>query len=247
MRSPLDDGPWLELEEVDSTQGAAAEALLSVETVPGVVLAHNQTAGKGRFDRTWHSDPDDSLTMSLIFQSYAQHPKPYLIGMAAACAAAGALHCDVRWPNDLTINGKKVGGILTELLPDKAGNRVPVVGIGINLNQTEFPADLGGKATSLHIETVQPYDLMKMAASIIQRFALLPEPTDWTDLEPVWRLFDATPGKPYRLANGETATAIGVGPEGRLLCSVRGESSSVLAADAIFGPLPEPLSTQNRP
>ncbi|MBI3721622.1 MAG: hypothetical protein HY248_03635, partial [Fimbriimonas ginsengisoli] len=89
MRSPLEDGAWLELASVDSTQDAAANLLRLHDdaAVPGVIMTTDQTAGRGRFGRKWHGDPGDSLAMSLVMKAYRDHPKPYLIGMAVAVAA----------------------------------------------------------------------------------------------------------------------------------------------------------------
>jgi BirA family biotin operon repressor/biotin-[acetyl-CoA-carboxylase] ligase len=230
----LPAGNWIVLDQVESTQTVAAESLLSANPA-GVVFAHHQVAGKGRLGREWHSDRGDSLTFSLIFRDYADHPQPYLIGMACALAVAGAVHTQVRWPNDLIVGTRKVGGILTEILPDKDGNRVPVVGIGLNLNQRTFPADLDLIATSLAQEHHREYDALDVAKAILDRMDSLPEPRAWSDLSPVWELFDRTPGKLYKLPNGDYAVALGIGSDGRLLCSVDGESRSVLAAEAHFG------------
>ncbi len=238
MKSPIDKAyGWYEIDEVDSTQNVAAKILTSDEPY-GVVLAHNQTQGKGRMGRTWISQRGDSLTMSLIFRGYGDHPRPYLVGMAAAAAAAGALHCQLRWPNDLVVGTRKVGGILSEIMKDKDGRGIPVVGIGINLNQTAFPPEIEDIASSLHLAHGGTYVAEAIAASIIKRIDLLPEPTDWPTLAPVWDLFDRTPGKMYRLTSGDYAVALGVGSDGQLLCSVDGESQSVMAAEAIFGLLP---------
>jgi BirA family transcriptional regulator, biotin operon repressor / biotin---[acetyl-CoA-carboxylase] ligase len=233
MRRPADR--WIELQETPSTQEVAADLLRRGEDV-GVVFAHDQTAGRGRFGRPWHSRPGDSLTFSLIFRTYADHPRPYLVGMATALAVAGVARCKVRWPNDLVIGDRKLGGILTELLPDEAGRRVPVVGVGLNLNQREFPAEIASLATSLTLAHGGEYDAEGVAHSIVSRIEALPEPQSWADLEPVWHLFDRTAGKRYRLPTGEEAVALGVGSEGQLLCSVEGESHAVMAADALFGP-----------
>ncbi len=235
MRSPIAQGRgWLELDDVESTQAIAAQCLAGDEPI-GVVFAQDQTAGYGRFKRPWFSEPGASLTMSLIFHDYADHPKPYLVGMAVACAAAGALHCRLRWPNDLTLGERKLGGILTELLPDPAGRKVPIVGIGANLNQIEFPESIAEKATSLALEHGGSYSARSLAEQIVERIALLPEPDSWAKLFPIWDLFDMTPGKIYRLPSGEEAISVGIGSEGQLLCSVDGESRTVLAAEALFG------------
>jgi BirA family biotin operon repressor/biotin-[acetyl-CoA-carboxylase] ligase len=236
MKSPLDGGRvWEVLEETASTQAVAAERLLQGAPT-GVVFTHHQTAGRGRFDRKWHSQRGDSLTFSLVFSAYADHPRPYLVGMAVAAAAAGVVHCQLRWPNDLIEGDRKVGGILTDLLPDADGRRVPVVGVGINLNQTEFPEEIADRATSLHLLHGGAFDAEQVARKIVRRLEVLPEPNAWSDLWPVWELFDATPGKSYRLPTGEDAVGLGIGSEGQLLASVEGESRAIFAAEALFGP-----------
>lgn len=234
MKSPLDDGVWLAFDEVESTQVVAAKHLENGDPI-GVVYTDNQTSGKGRFGRPWHSNKGDSLTMSLVFREYARHPEPYLIGMAVACAVAATVHCELAWPNDLVFGGNKIGGILTELLPDQNGERVPVVGIGLNLNQSSFPPDISDRATSLAMYRGGRVDPEKVARDILDHLHQMPEPSTWDAIRDVWMLFDHTPGKSYKLPDGKEAIAIGVGPEGRLICAVDGESSSVLAAEAIFG------------
>lgn len=231
MRAP---GEWTVHDVVNSTQNLAAEYLLRGSTV-GVVFAHDQVQGRGRFGRPWLSAPGDSLTFSLVFREYADHPRPYLVGMAVALAAAGALHCQLRWPNDLVEGERKLGGILTELLPDEQGRRVPVVGVGINLNQSSFPEEVAAIATSAHLMHGGSYDPRQVGEDILKRLSGLPEPTSWSALAPIWGLFDATPGKRFRLATGEEAIALGIGSDAQLLCSVDGESRSVMAADALFG------------
>jgi len=236
VRSPLHNGfVWQEFASVASTQTVAAEAIrLGSQT--GVVFALDQTQGKGRFGRTWVSSPGESLTFSLIFHGYPDHPCPYLIGMAVAIAAAGVTRCQLRWPNDLVEGSKKVGGILTELISDPEGRRIPVVGVGINLNQSEFSGEIAEIATSLRLKHGRSYMAREIGQKIIERLPDLPEPTTWSDLAPIWALFDATPGKTFRLMTGETAVALGIGSDGQLMCSVDGESRSIYAADAIFGP-----------
>ena len=234
MKSPVATGEWREFDTVASTQEIAADFLKQGENV-GAVLARHQTHGHGRFGREWISGRDDSLTMSLIFRDYPDHPKPYLIGMSVAVAAAGAIHAVLQWPNDLVLGHHKAGGILTELMPDQDGRLIPVVGVGINLNQKSFPEEIRERATSVHLYHGGTYEPEAVAQSIIQRLGPLPEPSSWAELSPIWHLFDHTPGKKYTLQDGREATALGIGPEGQLICSAAGETTSVLAADAIFG------------
>lgn len=235
MKSPLDGGAlWKELDEVTSTQTVAIESLSHPVKI-GVVFAHHQTEGKGRFDRKWHSDRGDSLTASLIFHEYPDHPRAHLIGMAVAIAVAGAVHTQLQWPNDIVLRDRKVGGILTEFVKTPEGHRVAVVGLGINLNQVAFPDEIAHRATSLKAESARVLEPRQVLQSVIDRLALLPEPNSWADLALAWSLFDRTRGKKYQMYDGTQALALGVGPDGQLMCSIEGESHQVLAADAIFG------------
>lgn len=237
MKSPLVTGPWLTLEETPSTQ-TLAELWLKGEVegeVPGVLFALHQSEGRGRYGRTWLSERGDSLTMSLVFQAYANHPKPWLVGMAVSLAVAGAIHSQVQWPNDLVCQKKKVGGILSTLIESPQWGKVPVVGVGVNLNQRSLDPEIAAFATSLRLEHGQQYDPLKVAQDIVSRIQSIPEPDSWESLRPVWDLFDDTPGKRYMLRTGEMAVAIAVGTDGQLLCAVDGETQVVLAADAFFG------------
>jgi BirA family biotin operon repressor/biotin-[acetyl-CoA-carboxylase] ligase len=236
MKTPLATGPWVEVPKTLSTQDDMRQALLRADTpAPGVIFAAHQSAGRGRFDRPWFSEGGKSLTMSMAFQAYADHPRPWLLGMALAAAAAGCLHCRLQWPNDLFLDGKKIGGVLTEILSDHAGRSIPVVGIGVNLDILDFPPELAGTATSLAIHRPGHHEPQAVGQAILARLADLPEPEHWSDLQPVWSIFDDTPGKKYKLISGETAIAIGIGPEGELVCAVEGETTMVMAAEAILG------------
>lgn len=233
MRSPLDEGPWLFLDSVQSTQDTAG-LLLAHSNCPGIVLAEHQETGRGRFGRTWSSERDESLTMSLVYRSYASHPKPWLLGMAVAIAVAKSVGAKVRWPNDVVTDGRKLAGVLTELLPAGQGRRVPVIGVGVNLNQSVFPDEIAATATSLLVATGVRHDARALAAKIVSEIAQLPEPDDWSALAAEWAALDDTPGKAYRLPTGETALALRVGDDGALVCQVGIEQRTVMAAEAII-------------
>jgi BirA family biotin operon repressor/biotin-[acetyl-CoA-carboxylase] ligase len=127
---------------VDSTMRAA------VGLEPGsVVLAGQQTDGQGRHGRRWHSEPASGIYCSIVLK-----PVPALtlaLGLATADAIkrATGMVCDLRWPNDVMLAGKKVAGILV---------RNAIAGIGINVNHTSFPAELASEATSLRLHTGAP-------------------------------------------------------------------------------------------
>jgi BirA family biotin operon repressor/biotin-[acetyl-CoA-carboxylase] ligase len=129
-------------ESLDSTMHAAA----GLET-GAVVLADAQRAGMGRHGHSWHSERGNGIYCSMVLEV-----TPVLmlaLGLAAADAIAltTGMACDLRWPNDVMIGSRKVGGILAQLLEGKA-----VAGIGINVNHPGFPPELEREATSLAIE-----------------------------------------------------------------------------------------------
>jgi len=236
MNIPISEAyPWYTLEEVDSTQNTALRILRDNRSFGGV-LARNQKAGRGRLGREWHSESDASLTATLIFREQANHPKPYLLGMALGVAAAGTMGCRVQWPNDLVLDGFKVGGILTEVQRDPDGQSVALVGIGLNLNQLRFPDEIAHRAASLRMITGQVYAPSAVVDAILAQLSALPEARNWPDLRPHWEPLDSTPGKRFLLPTGETAVAKAVGPSGELICTVGDAERTVLAADAIFGP-----------
>jgi BirA family biotin operon repressor/biotin-[acetyl-CoA-carboxylase] ligase len=127
---------------IGSTMQAAAKLEFGA-----AVIAEEQTAGLGRHGHTWHSEPQAGIYCSMVLEK-----RPVLtlaLGLAAAEAIAQAtgLACDLRWPNDLMLGGKKVAGILVQLVDGRA-----VAGIGINVNHAAFPAELRAEATSLRLE-----------------------------------------------------------------------------------------------
>ena len=141
LRGAFPDRRILHFDSLDSTQRIAAEC------DPGtIVLADEQLAGQGRHGHTWHSEPNTGIYCSLVLP-----PSPVLtlaLGLATveAVAQATGIQCDLRWPNDLMLDNRKAAGILVQLVNGQA-----IAGIGINVNQTEFPGDIDHLATSLRL------------------------------------------------------------------------------------------------
>jgi BirA family biotin operon repressor/biotin-[acetyl-CoA-carboxylase] ligase len=120
-----------------------------------VVSAAEQTAGRGRRDRTWHSSPGDGLNLSVLLRPSPQTSEISLLSIIAALAVAetliarGATGVDIKWPNDVLIGERKICGILIEGAgAGRAAMRL-ILGIGVNLNHQKFPSDLADTATSL--------------------------------------------------------------------------------------------------
>lgn len=227
--------PIERVDEIDSTQDELKRRAANGESLPAILMARHQTKGRGRFDRTWESTESQSLTVSLALPEWQNHQAPWLPGMMTACAAAAAFSIRVQWPNDLTIQKRKTGGILVERITLADGSSQPIVGMGINLTITEFPESIAHRATSLLLGrgvTLNPDEALEKVLARLQPLALI---KTWHELLPYWSLLDDTPGKIYTLPTGEEATALGLGSEGQLICSVDGEARSVVAAEALFG------------
>jgi BirA family biotin operon repressor/biotin-[acetyl-CoA-carboxylase] ligase len=150
---------------VDSTNTMLLAAAANGAPEGTVYLADEQTAGRGRSGHEWHSAAGTSDEPAGLYISLLARPALHLhqalwlslaTGLAAQSAirATSGLHIDLRWPNDLLLGHKKLGGILVETAvePD-ATLRYAVIGIGINLNQSSFPPELAPIATSLRLAT----------------------------------------------------------------------------------------------
>ena len=174
-------GRRIELHErLDSTNREAV-ALGQAGVEHGtLVLADAQTAGRGRMARTWFSPPGTNLYASLVIRSTvdAQRLAAWLswlplmaaLGAAEAIEAVGSLSIGVKWPNDLLINERKVGGILCESGTATEGGPFQVVGLGINVNGApeDFPEDLRGMATTLRHESGGYIDRNRLIAQVLQ-------------------------------------------------------------------------------
>ena len=143
---------------VDSTMHAAAGR------APGyVVIAGEQTAGQGRHGHGWHSAAGSGLYCSLVLERRPVLTLTLGLATADALARAAGVECDLRWPNDVMLGGKKVAGILVQL-----SGATAVAGIGINLHHTAFPADLEAIATSLKTHTDQEPDAAGVLIALLR-------------------------------------------------------------------------------
>ena len=135
----------------------------------------HQTAGRGRHGRAWSDAPGLNLLFSLVLRPTLPQDRLGQIPLAAGLAVAEAIENHTRlspslkWPNDILVDGKKVCGILLEgrLTPQNGSQATLVLGIGLNVNQSEFPTDVGGLATSLALETGQLIPRVPLLADLL--------------------------------------------------------------------------------
>lgn len=137
-----------------------------------VLLAHEQTGGRGRRGNRWSAPAGENLTFSMLVRP--EEPKAVWPRLALATGLALAealeelsLQPGIKWPNDLWLNGRKVAGILVE-----AGEDFAIVGIGLNVKTTVFPEDLADSATSLALTLGEPPPLAEVLLAVVRRFAI---------------------------------------------------------------------------
>lgn len=159
---------------VGSTNAAGMQAAAAGEPEGAVFVAEEQTAGRGRGGHAWHSPRSSGIYVSAVLRPPLTPADALALSLVAGLAAAAAVEeitgvkPDLRWPNDLLIGEKKFCGILTELNAEATRVRYAVVGIGMNVNQREFPGELAGEATSLRLETGRTWSRVELAAALLK-------------------------------------------------------------------------------
>ena len=235
----------LRFESLPSTNTELAR-LASEGAEEGVsIVADEQTAGRGRLQRAWSSPKGAGLYFSILLRpTFAQDHWP-LITFMAALAVGDALHeaagvqTDIKWPNDLLSGERKICGILAEAVETPSGRAV-IVGVGINLTQAAFPADLANVATSVSEASGRAAERARVLAALLRAIArwysLLKEDGGREKIVAAWssRSSYAT-GKLVQVSNGDEGwrgVTCGVEPDGALrLKTESGEVKLVRAGD----------------
>lgn len=180
LQEELKKGSWagrvICLPAVDSTNAEVKRLARAGESGPLAVTAEEQTAGRGRRGRSWSSPPGENLYFTALLCPKLPAEKVPMLTPAAALAVcrvlrAAGIQARIKWPNDVVIGGKKVCGILTELLWDGSGGCQVAVGIGINVNREEFPAEIRDVATSMKCEGGREYVREELLAGVLNGLA----------------------------------------------------------------------------
>lgn len=193
----------------ESTQIIAHQ--LAQQGVPDgtVVLTEEQTAGRGRMARKWDSAYGKGIWMSVILRpDVPLHRAPQFTLIAAvsvvrAMEEVTGLRPDIKWPNDILLNGKKCTGILTELQSDADGIKALIIGIGLNANQEQddFSDEVKGIATSLKMETGQEVSRQELVGAILyslEQYTAMYINEGFGVLKTMWEGYSTTIGKPVR-------------------------------------------------
>ncbi|MCI0350453.1 MAG: biotin--[acetyl-CoA-carboxylase] ligase [Acidobacteriales bacterium] len=159
---------------IDSTNAAAIEAAASGEPEGSLFVAEEQTAGRGRGGNSWLSEKSAGIYCSVILRPQLPPADVLALSLLAGLVVQQAarqvtrLRADLRWPNDLLLSEKKFCGILAEMNAEPTRVRYAVLGIGMNVNHKDFPADLRDSATSLRIESGQEWPRIELLTALLQ-------------------------------------------------------------------------------
>lgn len=228
-------------ESVDSTNDRIKERARNGAEQGLVISAGHQTAGKGRIGRKWESPTHDSISTSMLLrpEDISLEAIPTITVVAAmavrdAVSRLYGLEGQIKWPNDIVINGKKICGILTEMEMREGKVWYVVVGIGVNVHNKSFPEDIAFKATSIDlelsktsVETGHRSELTKEIWISFQKYYnIFIETQNMAGLKEEYERYLANRGNRVRIEAQEDsyeATALGITDRGELIVSVEGE------------------------
>jgi len=215
---------------IDTTMRAAAELAERGEPAGAVVLAEEQTAGRGRLGRDWVSERGAGLYFSLILRPALSTSEAGVLPLALGLAVAGAIQrvsgltCDLRWPNDVLLGERKCCGILCEMTAEGDRVRHVVAGIGVNVNHARMPEALSHTATSLRMETGREQSREALLEEILREadcwLEILAGPGPAAVIEGFTRASSYGSGKRVVVSNGAERLAgvtAGLTPAGTLL------------------------------
>lgn len=231
------------LDEVDSTNSHLARLFAEGRLKDGsAVIARRQTAGRGRFNRAWHSEGGLCMSVAVALKEPGMVTLAAGVGVVKGLSAAYGGDFYLKYPNDIISakeNGKKLGGVLAEL-KTHGDKRMAIIGVGLNIAQGSFPPELSGIATSLKqlgIET----DAQTVAVALLNALEPELELVKGGDLQAVrreWMKCECTLGKHVEIGNISPAisgTAVGLDESGALVVETPRGLQRVTAGDILIG------------
>ncbi len=233
-------------EEVESTQNIARN--LAAEGAPHgtAVIAETQSAGRGRMGRGWHSPPGVNLYTTIILRPRLTMAEVPRLSLVAGVAAAEALEevapgiVQLKWPNDVWLNGRKSGGIIAEAVTDRAQRLDSVLlGIGLNLNlaKEDVPAEIRERAISVLIATGHRCDRVAVANSLFTRLNIRYDEIvtqGFAAVRPAWEGYSGLTGKRVTVVDAgtrEEGIVKGIDSDGALLLETPRGIRRIIAGD----------------
>jgi len=161
--------------KIGSTNTAAMQAASEGAPEGSVFLTEHQTAGRGRGAHQWHSPQSAGIYCSVVLRPLLAPSDALVLSLAAGLAVQAVLQVmapnlavDLKWPNDLLVDGKKFCGILTEMNAEATRVRYVVIGIGLNVNHDAFPDELEDLATSLRLASGQEWSRVELCVALLK-------------------------------------------------------------------------------
>ena len=253
LKTRVFTGPVHHFETLDSTNDRAKELAAQGAPEGTVVVAETQTRGRGRLDREWNSPPGVGLYVSLVLRPMLPPMELPQITLTTAVAVVRAvrrvagLAPGIKWPNDLLLNGKKLGGILTEMETESDRIRHVVVGLGLNVNNPGFPPELAATATSLTLAAGRAFSRVHLLQAWLEEFEELYGRflnQGFPEILEEWKGSAVTLGKMVTVRQGPreiSGQALDVAPDGALLLRTNnGEMVRVTSGEITPGSSAEP-------
>ena len=216
--------------QIDSTMSEAARLAAAKAPEGTLVVAEEQTAGRGRFGRAWFSPRGAGLYFTVILRPKLTPASAPILTLLTGVAVAEVLReitdlpADLRWPNDVLIRDKKCAGILVEMTAQPERVEHVQVGLGVNVNQKEMPQELAAEATSLCREAGRAFSRLEIVAGIIKRIEHYYQRFRAEGTASIIERFSALSsyarGKRVQVTDGARTIAgetVGLSPEGMLL------------------------------
>lgn len=237
------------VDKTASTQILAHEKVAEGAAEGFVVIAEEQTSGRGRMGRSWHSPSGKGLWFSLVLQprisvsAVAQLTFVLCVAVCRTIRQLTGLCAEIKWPNDLLINGRKVSGILLESHAEDERLQYVVAGVGIsvNIDRQEYPKDLRDKATSLYAEAGRLFSREALLAALlkeIEHLYVLFLNRGFAAIRLLWEAHSSTIGKRIETntVHGVVkGTAVGMDDAGALLVETSsGETMRLFSGDIAY-------------
>lgn len=236
---------------VDSTNIKAKQLAEIGEEEGTLIVAEEQTAGKGRRGRDWKSERGTGIWMTLLLRPSVTPFKVSGLTLLAALAVARGIQevcgisARIKWPNDIVVSQKKLCGILTEMSSEENYIHYVVVGIGINVNRTKFEEELEKSATSLYLETGKKVDRCQLIARTMEYFSeyykQYIKAQNLSSFVEEYNAFLANKDREVRVYYGmvenadlektDVGIARGINEDGALLVEINGETKEIVSGE----------------
>lgn len=235
-------------DKIDSTNVFAFKQALAGEPEGTCVVAESQEKGKGRLDRRWSSPPGKNLYLSVILRPHIHPSAVYPITFLSSLAVSDTIQeltgvkAELKWPNDVLMNGRKVSGTLLEISTEADMVRFVIIGIGLNINMEakEMDSEIKLRASSLFMETKKIFERPRVCGILLtnlERYYELFIKDGERAICNIWEERARIRGKYLEITQmGESyrGTAIGIDSDGAIILDMNGATKKIIAGDVNF-------------